>query len=229
MTKKKLVTLLRQPWFYILCVELLLIFVLLPLNDNPQWLYSLLPAAWYDEWEEFAAVSMERCLSISALFLFFLAGILSVYQLLYRIIEKKGKAGMIILYLFLALFALPAVLPKIGCAREKAKRISCRSNLKQIYLALEQYALDYNSFLPPNLKTLSDADYLNDRGIYHCPSRKRPNEEFSDYLYYGAGRKLKKANPFILVTDRDKNHPGKYYNSIMSDGQLISMKTKEIK
>jgi len=218
--KKFIATLLKQPWFYIIVAELLLL-ILFPLVDNPSWLYSFLSEAWYDAWEEFAALHMEGYLYVSTLFLFLFTICLIFCTAFSQEIQRERKTGLVILYLFLAFFAFGFLIPTLGKAREKAKRIHCSSNLKQIYLAFDQYALDYKSYLPPDLKTLSKADYLTCKSVYHCPSQSRPNSEFSDYLYYGAGRKLDENPPFLLLRDRDKNHPGKYCNLLMSDGQII--------
>ena len=217
--KKIITTLLKQPWFYIVVAELLL-FILFPLVDNPDWLYSFLPEAWYDVWEEFAVIHMERYLALCALLLISLSGALgfvSLFSCLHA--RKRENIIALMLYIFLTFTACGILLPTLGRAREKAKRIACTSNLKQIYLALDQYALDYQSHLPPDLKTLSSTDYLTGESIYRCMSRKRPNKEFSDYLYYGAGHKLDEKPAFILLRDRDKNHPGKYWNLLMSDGK----------
>lgn len=219
--KKIITTLLKQPWFYIIVAELLL-FILFPLVDNPDWLYSFLPEAWYDVWEEFAVIHMERYLTLCILLLICLSGALgfvSLFSCLHT--RKRDNIIALMLYLFLTFTACGILLPTLGRAREKAKRIACTSNLKQIYLALDQYALDYQSYLPPDLKTLSSTGYLTCESIYRCMSRKRPNKEFSDYLYYGDGRKLDEKPTFILLRDRDKNHPGKYWNLLMSDGKTI--------
>ncbi|MFA7231763.1 MAG: DUF1559 domain-containing protein, partial [Victivallaceae bacterium] len=60
-------------------------------------------------------------------------------------IKRRNWQGMIICFIcaFFSLFFIGLCLPPLGCAREGARRISCASNLKQIYLSLEQYATDY--------------------------------------------------------------------------------------
>lgn len=218
--KKVIATLLKQPWAYILCIELLLFFVLFPLVYSPDSLYSVLPESRYEIWEDFAVIHMERYLSIVALFLCLFPGILTLCEIFSRNYRGWRKTGVVMLYVFLTFFALAILSPTLGRAREGGRRISCFSNLRSIRLALQQYCLDYE-YLPPDLKTLSDAAYLTDKGVYRCPSRYGLNVEFSDYFYYGAGRKLDEKTPFLLLRDRDKNHPGKYWNLLMSDGERI--------
>lgn len=225
--KRKIATLLKQPWLYIVCAELLLIFIFAPLDSAPHLLFSFLSESQYDTWEEFAVIHMEECISIASLILFLISGSLMFLSLFSRNkIPGYQKAGRVMLYAVLTLVALVMGMPTQGRAREKARRISCYSNLQQIQYALREYAADYNSSLPPDLKTLSVTNYLTDEAIYRCPSCYRSHKEFSDYCYYGAGHKLNEKNPFVLIADHEKNHPGKYCNVIMSDGKLLKTRNK---
>ena len=197
----------------------LLAFVFVPLLEHPEMLYPLLPTSMYDAWEEFAVWHLERLIVIVGLFFLLLSLVLALVTPFSRKVrgwKKTGKIYLLFVFLWL-LFAIPLT----GRAHERAKRISCTSNLKQIYMSLEQYAGDYEGFLSPDLKTLQESGYLTDLEVFRCPSRTRPNAEFSDYLYFGRDRKLKDP-PFLLVRDRDKNHPGVYWNNLFSDGQILS-------
>ncbi|HAH87187.1 MAG TPA: hypothetical protein DCL60_07430 [Armatimonadetes bacterium] len=66
----------------------------------------------------------------------------------------KGKKGftLIELLVVIAIIALLAAIlfPVFAKAREKAKQSTCQSNLKQIGLAMIQYAQDYDDFLSPS-------------------------------------------------------------------------------
>lgn len=124
-------------------------------------------------------------------------------------------------YLLLGIFSLGILLPTLGAARERAKRIACQANLKQIRLAVEQYAADSGGWLPPDLETLERTVYLTDRAIFHCPSREGDHSDFSDYLYSGAGHRWDEP-AFPLLEDQPDNHPGRYRNRIFSDGKCDS-------
>jgi prepilin-type processing-associated H-X9-DG protein len=69
------------------------------------------------------------------------------------------------------------LLPALNQAREKARRISCTSNLKQIGLSMKQYCMDYADNFPDGVGAsttgfdkLRSSDYLTDYGVYNCPS-----------------------------------------------------------
>ena len=94
---------------------------------------------------------------------------------------------LIIVVVILSMLTLTVIIsPRTGVAREKARRISCASNLKQMAVTMFMYAGDFNDKFPIGITTNSVAtklsstvkglnllieyNYLSDQAIYNCPS-----------------------------------------------------------
>ena len=123
--------------------------------------------------------------------------------------KKTRGFTLIELLVVIAIIAILAamLLPALQTARERGRRGSCISNLKQIGTALMQYAQDNREKMPAGncrqlptvttsyavtltegdlgLEVLRGNEYLADYGVYTCPSSIVSAEAASSSLSYG--------------------------------------------
>ena len=97
---------------------------------------------------------------------------------------------------FIAILAA-ILFPVFAQAREKARQVSCLSNLKQQSLAVMMYSQDYDETLPPKELPWMDltASYIKNDKVFQCPSAKTAGETDTFYGYTmntaPMGKKLK--------------------------------------
>jgi len=110
--------------------------------------------------------------------------------------SRRGRAGFTLIELLVVITIiaiLAAILfPVFAKAREKARQITCTSNMKQMGLAYFQYVSDYDQTYPPVPNWKSQLQpYIKTTKINVCPSR--PDLPW----YYGQGYNIGCSAPFV--------------------------------
>ena len=129
---------------------------------------------------------------------------------------RWGASAIYFVFPIIACTIISAVLPCSSEKRvEKRHRIWCQGQMKLIAMMLYNYANDNRDHYPDKLEMLFP-DYISKKADFRCPSAKE-HHGFSDYNYYGKGRKS--TDPvFLILEDKMENHRGNFRNRAESDG-----------
>jgi prepilin-type processing-associated H-X9-DG protein len=147
---------------------------------------------------------------------------------------------MLLVAIAVAAVAAAILLPPLNSGgRPPARRVVCLSNLRQLDLAIVNYANSNKGYLPPNLAVL--LPYTSSTRLFVCPSSKDMPPTGSttrqiaasllnapghcSYTYLGGGLrigKIKDPAHFILLYETVSNHAG-YVNVGFADGHVESL------
>ena len=144
-----------------------------------------------------------------------------------RVSDKQRNGFTLIeLLVVIAIIAILAAIlfPVFAQAREKARQATCQSNLKQVGLAVQMYAQDYDETLPTSGSSGGGGDVTGllepytkqkfGQGIWRCPSHAKFDPVNGWTSSYGYNFQ------YLLAPGPDYPHSG--YNGFSNSGVALS-------
>jgi prepilin-type N-terminal cleavage/methylation domain-containing protein/prepilin-type processing-associated H-X9-DG protein len=135
--------------------------------------------------------------------------------------KNSGFTLMEILVVISIIVILAGLLtPALSRANRQAKKVECINNLKQIGMALNQYALDNNGSYPANLAALTTTP-ANDPYLPPGTTLLQCSGDNGAYTYNGSGQTIGTVNAtFNMCQCPATSHPGSTRNILYGDGHV---------
>jgi prepilin-type processing-associated H-X9-DG protein len=152
---------------------------------------------------------------------------------------RDGLAGLV-----LAVGCLGYMIagPRLIVCGERADRVKCASNLKQLALGMLLYGQRHGGQLPPDLPTLYLAEDLTAEQFV-CPvsgdeiangmktpavAGKLSDKPHCSYIYVGAGQTISAPSHTVLAYEPASNHSGDGANVLFGDGHVEFLGAKQL-
>lgn len=235
METKPKIKLFRQVWFYLLlCCFVgffMKVFLVCGAFALDAGLKNMVSAATFANCEERWLSVSDDLLALGVFYLPLAAFVVSLFCTVGALLNRHASwrlrwlsAGR---YLLLGFILIVGILMEPPPRREGTRRLWCSTNLKQIYICLEQYRETEGAF-PPDWATFitwERDDFI--RELLICPSHEGESPREGDYLYFPptekeCGETGTKVVPLLM--DAPGNHPGNFRNVLYSSGIVAGEK-----
>ncbi|NQT84107.1 DUF1559 domain-containing protein, partial [bacterium] len=118
-------------------------------------------------------------------------------------------------------------------ARDKAKRVQCQNNLKQLVLAMIMWAQDNNDEFPEKLSILYPG-YVDSLAVFTCASQGGPiinKEEIDSQTTYTLRKPPTDTPPSqeVVLYERPSQHGGEGGHAAFADAHVEWLSAEELK
>jgi prepilin-type N-terminal cleavage/methylation domain-containing protein len=159
-----------------------------------------------------------------------------------RLRARNGRFTLIELLVVIAIIAVLAavLLPALARAREKGRRVSCASNLRNLGMALRIYANDADEFFPVDdnaagFNSLLRVNLVKSMKIFLCPSTDTPHEPAPlledthlDYVYQGGRTEKSCGVETALAADRIATPNHRHFGNVLfGNGCVIGFRGED--
>ena len=149
------------------------------------------------------------------------------------VLTSRAKIRIFTLIELLIVIAIIAILagmllPALNSARQKARAVSCLSNLKQLNLTAVSYSQDYQGFIPPNYMTENGAGRFWSWYYISCGYIKKPKAG-QQAIFLCPGSNSSGSHGFIL-DDYSVSYGGDpWVDQKYSDGRVLALRLALLK
>jgi hypothetical protein len=147
-----------------------------------------------------------------------------------------GAIGMVVQC---TIVPVALLFPALSAAREQARAIACKSNLKQAGLAMLMYQNDNGGEFPLTVQSLVSEGYAKDARIFACPSKASGDavryDDVDATMSYVYARPLKRAQdvaeaaPMMWDKNVHRTVQKRGANVLFEDGYVENMEVDELK
>lgn len=169
----------------------------------------------------------------------FIVGIFALVNIYKGRAAGKTYANIGMITSFAGIFTSAFILSGLSGGKESYKTFACSNQMKSFGLAMKNYAIDNNDYLPPydgaaGFELLRINEYLADPQAVICPNTLSVHQKYNmpltedtvGYVYRGGAKDIPEDEAIPVAWDKEGNHKD-CGNVLYADGRVVKLKGKD--